>query len=372
MKKFLNLFIIVLITLLFDFIITFFFISKFNFYDTIYPKLDHRIANKNFHHSFKENVSTTDYWGSYKYKFYTNSLGFKDISSREVSKQTDSKKRIIIIGDSFTEGIGFKYEDTFVGLLDKKLAKQNIEILNAGVASQSPIIYFKKIKHLIEIKKVKFDEIIVFLDISDIPDEYYYNINFDVNDNKNFKIRDYLQEFFIQNSSIYLFFDLLFSKTGSIKNNMTLKYKASKKFKLNFFKTTKDNIDLYKSLNVERGMWNHDDNLWNLHGLKGRDLADMYLNNLFELCKKNNIKLTLAIYPWPIHIYYDYNPDYHRNFWINWSKKRNIKIIDLFNYFEDTNRENLIKKLFIPGDVHWNKKGHKYIYNIITKEYFKS
>jgi len=40
MKKFLNLFIIVLITLLFDFIITFFFISKFNFYDTIYPKLD--------------------------------------------------------------------------------------------------------------------------------------------------------------------------------------------------------------------------------------------------------------------------------------------------------------------------------------------
>ena len=29
-------------------------------------------------------------------------------------------KRILIIGDSFTEGIGFKYEDTFVGLLDKQ------------------------------------------------------------------------------------------------------------------------------------------------------------------------------------------------------------------------------------------------------------
>ena len=51
--------------------------------------------------------------------------------------------------------------------------------MNAGVASQSPIIYFKKIKHLIEVKKVEFDELIVFLDISDIPDEYYYGINFD-------------------------------------------------------------------------------------------------------------------------------------------------------------------------------------------------
>ena len=75
-------------------------------------------------------------------------------------------KRIIIIGDSFTEGIGFEYKDTFVGLLDQKNSIKNTQILNAGVASQSPIIYFKKIKHLIEVKKVEFDELIVFLDIS--------------------------------------------------------------------------------------------------------------------------------------------------------------------------------------------------------------
>ncbi len=135
-----------IIFLFFDFLITFFFISKLNFYDKFYPTQDHRIANKNYHHSFKKNADTIDYWGEYKYKFITNSLGFKDKLNREIPDQTNLKKRIIIIGDSFTEGIGYRYEDTFVGHIDEQMKKNNIEILNAGVASQSPIIYYKKNK----------------------------------------------------------------------------------------------------------------------------------------------------------------------------------------------------------------------------------
>jgi len=310
--------------------------------------------------------------GGYRYKFYTNSLGFKDKSNREISKKINSKKRIIIIGDSFTEGIGFEYEDTFVGLLDKHILNQNIEILNAGVASQSPIIFFKKIKHLIDLQKVNFNELIVFLDISDIPDEYYYNINFDSSDKKNYDLRDHLQEFFIQNSSLYLFFDLIFTKINFKKENLILKYKSSKEFNLSFFKTSKNDIYLYKALNVERGIWSHDNNAWNLHGEKGRELADLYLNNLLELCKKHKIKFTLAIYPWPIHIYYDHDPSFHRNYWINWAKDRNIKLIDFFKYFLNDNPEKIIKNFFISGDIHWNKKGHHYVYEIMMKEYFQN
>ena len=114
MKKLSNIIIFILLLLIFDFILTFLFISKFNFYENFYPKLDHRIANINYHHSFKEGVDTFDYWGVYKYKFFTNSLGFKDKSNRKINKQTDLKRRIIIIGDSFAEGIGLKYEDTFL------------------------------------------------------------------------------------------------------------------------------------------------------------------------------------------------------------------------------------------------------------------
>ena len=42
------------------------------------------------------------------------------------------------------------------------MKSKNVQILNAGVASQSPIIYYKKIKHFIEVKKLNFDELIVF------------------------------------------------------------------------------------------------------------------------------------------------------------------------------------------------------------------
>ncbi len=370
MKKILNILIIIFITLTFDFIFTYLVISKFNFYEKIYPKLEHRVSNINYHHSFSKNVDTFDYWGGKKYKFYTNSLGFKDFSNKKISKKTNLEKRIIIVGDSFTEGIGFEYEDTFVGLLDKKNIINNIEILNAGVASQSPIIYFKKIKHIIEVDNLEFDELIVFLDISDIPDEYYYNKNFDINNNKAFNLRDFLQEFFIQNSSLYLFFDVFFSKINFLKENLILKYKASKNFNLSFFKTNKYHINLYKSLNVKRGMWNHDVNAWNLHGEKGRELADFYLNKLFDLCKKNKIKLSLAIYPWPIHIYHNYNPVFHRDYWSEWTRKRNINFIDLFYYFENQNPEQIIKNNFISGDIHWNKNGHYYIYEIMMKEYF--
>jgi len=372
MKKIFNLIIIIFITLFVDFILTFLFVSKFNFYEKNYPILAHRIANVNFHHSFEENVNTTDYWGSHKYKFFTNSLGFKDALNREIEKKSDSKKRIIFIGDSFTEGIGFEYNDTFVGLLDKKNANQNIEILNAGVASQSPIIYFKKIKYLIEVENVKFDELIVFLDISDIPDEYYYNLNFDINDKKKFNLRNFLQEFFIKNLSIYLFLDLIFDKINIFKENLILKYKTSKEFNLSFIKTNQNNIDLYKALNIERGMWSHDANAWKLHGEEGRELASFYLNNLAELCKEHKIKFTLAIYPWPIHIYYDYNSSLHRDYWKYWTYERNINLIDLFTYFENKNPEKIIKDLFIDGDIHWNKEGHYFVYEIMMREYFKN
>ncbi len=370
MKKLSNIIIFIIILIIFDFILTFFFISKFNFYENFYPKQDHRIANINYHHSFKEEVDTFDYWGSYKYKFFTNSLGFKDKSNRKINKETNHKQRIIIIGDSFTEGIGFKYEDTFLGLLDNQMLNQNIEILNAGVASQSPIIYFKKIKHLIEVKKIKFNELIVFLDISDIPDEFYYNINFDSNDIKKFSLRNYLQEFFIQNISTYLFFDIIFTKINIIKENLILKFKASEEFNLSFLNTNIEHMNLYKSINAERGNWTRDINLWKLYGKKGRELADFYLNSLLELCDNNKIRFTLVIYPWPNQIYYGHESILHRDFWSNWSKTKNINFIDLFEFFEKDNPENIVKSLFVDGDIHWNKKGHHYIYEIMMSEYF--
>ena len=142
------LFTIVIIFLVFDLLFTHMLSYKINLYDKFYPNLDHRIWDQYYHHSFAENVDTIDTWGPYKYKFLTNSLGFKDEKNYKINLNEYSGRRIILIGDSFTEGIGFEYKETFAGILSKKLKKFNIQILNAGIASQSPIIYLSKILYM--------------------------------------------------------------------------------------------------------------------------------------------------------------------------------------------------------------------------------
>lgn len=125
-----------------------------------------------YSHGFKKNSFVIEEWRGIKIPIYTNSLGFKDRTSREISLTSD-KKRIVFIGDSFTEGVSYEYGDTFVGIIDAALAKRGIEVLNAGCMSYSPFIYWEKINYLIEDVGLNFDELIVFLDISDAWNESY-------------------------------------------------------------------------------------------------------------------------------------------------------------------------------------------------------
>jgi hypothetical protein len=359
-----------LILILLDFIITYFIFSKFNIVEVFYPNNDHRVSNKFYHHSFKANVNTIDVWGNYKYKFVTNDLGFKDKKNRIINKKTKSKKRILVNGDSFVEGIGIEYENTFVGLLDDYLFNKNIEILNAGVASQSPILYYKKIFYLLEEKKLEFDELILFLDISDIPDEYFYSKNYNINEIEIKNFRDKLQDYLINNSTIYLFFDVIFGKLNYFKEYMIIKKQVANFINTDISNITKSDINKYKSINVKRGNWTHNDKLWNDYASEGRQLAEKHLNMLNLLLQKYNIKFSLVIYPWPKQIYIQNQSSLHEVFWENWSNQNGVNFINLYEDFQSTNRDKLMDQYFIPGDVHWNKNGHKFIYDLMINYYF--
>ena len=369
-KKVINNFKFLSILIVLDFVFTYFIFSKINIVEVFYPNNDHRVSNKFYHHSFKGNVNTIDVWGEYKYKFVTNDLGFKDKKNRIIDKKTKSKKRILVNGDSFVEGIGIEYENTFVGLLDDYLFNKNIEILNAGVASQSPILYHKKIFYLLEEKKLEFDELILFLDISDIPDEYFYSINYNDNEIEIKNFRDKLQDFLVNNSSIYLFFDVILGKLNSLKEYIIIKNQAAKYYNKDTSKITKTDINTYKSINVERGNWTHNYKFWNAYASEGRQLAEKNLNMLNILLQKYNIKFSLVIYPWPKQIYNEDQSSLHTVFWENWSNQNGVNFINLYDDFKSIKRDKLMAQYFIPGDVHWNKKGHKFIYDLMIKYYF--
>ena len=98
--------------------------------------------------------------------------GFK--TDCKENKRNIKESDFAFIGDSFTEGIGLNYEDTFVGMFANK--RKNQKIINLGVESYSPKIYYKKIQHLINDGFV-FKNLIIFFDISDILNENFYTID---------------------------------------------------------------------------------------------------------------------------------------------------------------------------------------------------
>ena len=82
---------------LIDYLFTYFITKKINFYEINYPSLNHRISDEYHHHSFAINVDTIDVWGSHKYEFITNSLGFKDKTNRKIFKKSNFKRIIFIV-----------------------------------------------------------------------------------------------------------------------------------------------------------------------------------------------------------------------------------------------------------------------------------
>ena len=99
---------IVIIYLILD--IFFFSLLPDNIKEEFYNNRAHRVKSYYYHHDLRPNASFYDVWGYEKYKIHTNNLGFKDKNKREIKFKD---RNILFIGDSFTEGVGLKFEDTF-------------------------------------------------------------------------------------------------------------------------------------------------------------------------------------------------------------------------------------------------------------------
>ena len=89
------------------------------------------------------------------------------------------------------------------------------------------------------------------------------------------------------------------------------------------------------------------------------------MNLLFELCKKNNIELSIAVYPWISQIYYNEIDSLQMDIWEKFSTERNLKFYNFFpnliNYDKNLSKLDIIKKLAIQFDAHFNVKGNKVI-----------
>lgn len=356
------------------------------------------IPHQNYHHDFIRNGYSAESGRLGDYDLYTNSLGFKDKSNRKIARSTE-KRRIVFIGDSFTEGILLEYQDTFVGRIDSAVSVQNIEVLNAGRVSYSPIIYWRKLKYLIENVKLKFDELVVFIDISDIDDEAsYYDLSIDENvidqiiepiieprdygiswliSNQNIEnIRLFLRNnFIIMSAGINWIHDIIFQDTLELQKANSDSLENSNQEEIDTTSTTKNDNTWDIVLADRRANWTVDEEYYKEYGIRGKPRMIKYMDKLVKLTTEGDIDLTVVVYPWPSQIWYEDLKSMHVQIWQDWCDQNDVNFINLFPAFvkiniDETKKLDIISKYFVPYDLHFNKEGNKLVADEFLKRYF--
>ena len=317
-----------------------------------------RCPDPYYHHGLLPNQIAINKWGDKVFDVYTNSLGFKDKENRIVPLQSE-KKRILFMGDSFTEGVGMTWEESFVGILDKNFP--DVEILNAGVVSYSPKLHYLKLKYLIETVSLKFDEVYVLIDNSDIMDELTYADFIPYDDNSIQKTAYKLRNYFFNHSYIYYSISNYINKGR--RNPIAESWNPFSGQSIADESASQNDDFIAATLD-----WSYNKEKYEKWGKEGLELAAQHMDKLNELCKSNQIDINLVIYPWPNLIQRNELNNIQVRFWEDFCKRENIILVNLFPAFINSKEEiNMIDTYFIPGDVHWNEKGNRHIAMLLKK-----
>jgi lysophospholipase L1-like esterase len=108
------------------------------------------------------------------YPYRINQLGMRD-RSRTVKKQ-GMGKRILFLGDSFTEGVGVAQEAVYPALIEE-LKKGAWECLNAGMRGNSPSHAYFRLQKMIA-QGLEFDFLVLQLFNNDFMDDANYTTQF--------------------------------------------------------------------------------------------------------------------------------------------------------------------------------------------------
>lgn len=337
--------------------------------DPIYHKKQ-RVRHDFFHHTLAPNI---DYkktgWGPKIYRLCTDEWGLK----YKCNTKSKNTYKLAIIGDSFVEGVGIPYEETFAGIINLRTIP---EIANLGVSSYSPKIYYSKLKYFIE-KGFKFNHVIIFVDVSDLIDDmnsYVLLRDGKVRDKKwNKKIEWYI------NAKFPVLDQLIFKFT---KNN---RYRAT-----DTILTPIKILTSYENLKIEdikkiydkkmnlRAIWTYT----NENKIKGYDYGIdqgieeqiRTMDMIYDYLTDKKIKLSVAVYPWPQTILYDVPYNKHVKIWEEFCKRRCVNFINHYPLFmnindSDEKKIEIIKKYYQVGDIHFNAEGNKVIAEDFLKKF---
>jgi len=338
-----------------------------------------RSSHYYYHHGLLPMQESMAAWGALVYPLHTNSMGLIDSSARKLDRESD-KHRILILGDSHSEGVGVPYEKTFAGRLARDLAPHGVEVINGSAVSYSQKIEYLKARFLMEKKGLEVDEIIVMIDISDLQNELVYEA---FEPKEKGKLGDLIHRFRAklkristitylvdairtarQQEEFYDSIDNFYADVRDNENNNIWELYSG------FFSHFDNEVLLSNPQFHGMGGW-MDDEVFRDLALKGIAQGQKYMLALKELCREQGISLTLSVHPWHHQIEKGLIRDDYVRAWEAFAQEEDIPFISFFPLFVNTEEapEVVIRKYYIKNDNHWNEFGHEKVAGYL-REYF--
>lgn len=249
------------------------------------------------------------------------------------------------------------------GRLAGALAPRGVEVLNAGVASYAPTVYDAWVTHLIRDQGLEVDRVAVFLDMSDIKDEFHYQVQADgsivyasfgaIQEQAD---RMAIAEYVIDWVETYV--EGNFVLTGALVRNLRLLWLKSPL------------VPWYIRAEDEIPLWGYD---WGEYRgpyepfvAKGLAKADAALVRLAAFLKGQNIPMTLVVYPWPQQTRRGMENSKVVTYWQDWARRHDVDFVNLFPLFIRAGpADEVIQKYHNVGDAHWNPEGNAFVANFL-------
>ncbi len=333
-----------------------------------------RISDPVLHHALKPNCAFVERWGRDSYNYFTNSLGFRDAQVREVPL-TDDRPRILILGNSFTEGES-AWPDSYVGKIAAALPQY--DFLNGGGASYAPSVDLNIVRKLLA-QGVQFDEVILFSGAFDVFNEAAFYRDLDASgavagpEHKRYNISRYAKSrFFVARN--FMLTNHLVDAVERFLVGHGLYHLATDQWGDEFdmemvawtyrpVNETDPHPSGYAPLGVNRGI--------------AKEMTKMDL--LWQELEQRNIPLSVVVYPYPSQLVHDKVDSRQVELWRAWCEGKCKRFVNLFPAFfalkEQCPRSRpgcWYLNYFIFGDMHYNSAGNALVADVVVKNLTKT
>lgn len=346
---------------------------------------DCRQKDEWLHHSLVPNSTCRSKTKEWDIEFKVNSLGLRD--SEYSIEKPENTYRILMLGDSFTEGYGVQLKDIFSKIVEEKLNlqdKERFEVINTGITGYSPLLEYLYLKKY----GLEFDPDLVVM---------------------NFSMTDFYDDLIYGDKELLVEKDKLFkeeipSTTWMPSISQKIKWWLHQNLVLYDFLVLRlkriVNPGVYKKniIDFEKGNIQSDQFAITREEINEKDYVLLLENSTENLLKikqlltENNIGFALVIIPYG-HQVNDREWRKGRDFWgfekgkiysnqsisdlVDFAIANKIEILDLLPIYKKASRFFWDGNYYYPYDGHWNKKGHQlaaekiyeFIYPIIKTKY---